>query len=63
MTIATPTRALWLVLLAAAGVFALTMGVRQSMGLFIGNINSHTALGLGTVSLAFGVAQLWWGLT
>ena len=57
------TRALWLVLLAAAGTFAMTMGVRQSMGLFVGDINTHTALGLGTVSLAFGVAQLWWGLT
>ena len=59
----TATRALWLVLLAAAGTFALTMGVRQTMGLFVGDINTHTALGLGTVSLAFGVAQLWWGLT
>lgn len=58
-----PPRALWLVLLAAAGTFAVTMGVRQSMGLFIGAINTHSALGLGTVSLAFGVAQLWWGLT
>ena len=56
-------RSLWLVLIAAAGTFALTMGVRQTMGLFVGNINTHTALGLGTVSLAFGVAQLWWGLT
>lgn len=39
------------------------MGVRSTMGLFVGTINTHTALGLGTVSLAFGVAQLWWGLT
>jgi predicted MFS family arabinose efflux permease len=57
-----PSRALWLVLLAAGGTFAITMGVRQTMGLFIGSINTHTALGLGAVSLAFGVAQLWWGL-
>jgi hypothetical protein len=27
--------ALWLVLLAAAGTFALTMGTRQTMGLFL----------------------------
>jgi hypothetical protein len=27
--------AFWLVLLAAAGTFALTMGARQSMGLFL----------------------------
>jgi MFS family permease len=61
---AQPTyRPLLLVLLAAAGVFALTMGVRQSMGLFVGDINTHTALGLGSVSLAFAFGQLWWGLT
>ena len=55
--------AAWLVLLAAAGAFALTMGVRQSMGLFIGDINTHTGVGLASVSLAFAFGQLWWGLT
>jgi len=52
-----------LVLLAAGGVFAVTMGARQSMGLFLGVINSTTGLGLASISLAFGVGQLWWGLT
>ena len=52
-----------LILLAAAGTYALTMGARQSMGLFVGPINTHTALGLGSVSLAFAFGQLWWGLT
>lgn len=56
-------RPLALVLLAAAGAFALTMGARQSMGLFVGSINTHTGLGLGAVSLAFAFGQLWWGLT
>jgi predicted MFS family arabinose efflux permease len=51
------------VLLAAAGAFALTMGTRQTMGLFIGPINTATGLGLGGISLAFAVGQLWWGLT
>jgi len=55
--------ALWLVLLAAGGVFAVTMGARQSMGLFLSVINSTTGLGLASISLAFGVGQLWWGLT
>jgi predicted MFS family arabinose efflux permease len=59
----TTYRPLMLVLLAAAGTFALTMGVRQSMGLFVGDINTSTALGLGSVSLAFAFGQLWWGLT
>jgi len=51
------------VLLAAAGTFALTMGARQSMGLFLGPINTSTGLGLAGISLAFAFGQLWWGLT
>lgn len=56
-------RALWLVLLAAAGTFALTMGARQSMGLFLGPINTQTGLGLASISLAFAFGQLCWGFT
>ena len=52
-----------LVLLAAAGTFALTMGTRQTMGLFLGPLNTATQLGLGSISLAFAVGQLGWGLT
>jgi predicted MFS family arabinose efflux permease len=55
--------ALWLVLLAAAGTFALTMGTRQTMGLFLGSLNTATGLGIGSISLAFAFGQLWWGLT
>lgn len=51
------------ILLAGAGTFALTMGTRQSMGLFVGPLNTATALGLGQISLAFAFGQLWWGLT
>ena len=55
--------ALWLVLLAAAGAFALTMGTRQTMGLFLSALNTSTGLGIGSISLAFAFGQLWWGLT
>lgn len=55
--------AVWLVLLAAAGTFALTMGVRQTMGLFLSSLNTATGLGIGSISLAFAFGQLWWGLT
>ncbi len=55
--------AMWLILLAAGGAFALTMGVRQSMGLFLSALNTSTALGVGSISLAFAFGQLWWGLT
>ncbi|MDM0011804.1 MFS transporter [Variovorax sp. J22P168] len=55
--------AFWLVMLAAGGTFALTMGVRQSMGLFLSSLNTSTGLGIGSISLAFAFGQLWWGLT
>lgn len=55
--------ALWIVLLAAAGTFSLTMGARQSMGLFLNTLNTHTGLGIASISLAFAFGQLWWGLT
>ena len=43
----------WLVLLAAAGTFALTMGTRQTMGFFLSPLNTATGLGVGSISLAF----------
>lgn len=55
--------AVWIVLTAAAGMFALTMGVRQTMGLFLSPLNTATGLGIGSISLAFAFGQLWWGLT
>ncbi len=55
--------AVWVVLLAAAGAFALTMGTRQTMGLFLSPLNTATGLGLGSISLAFAFGQLWWGIT
>jgi len=57
------SHALWLVLLAAAGTFALTMGVRQTMGLYLSSVNTSTGLGIANISLAFAFGQLWWGLT
>jgi MFS family permease len=64
-TVRTPDRrwALWVVLLAGAGAFALTMGTRQTMGLFLSPLNTATGLGVGSISLAFAFGQLWWGLT
>ncbi|WP_342128844.1 MFS transporter [Hydrogenophaga sp. OTU3427] len=59
-----PTARLWwLVLLAAAGTFALTMGTRQTMGFFLSPLNTATGLGVASISLAFAFGQLWWGLT
>jgi predicted MFS family arabinose efflux permease len=48
--------------IAAGAIFALALGIRQAQALFIGSINSHTAMGYATISLAFAVAQLMWGI-
>lgn len=63
MSEAIKKHAMWLVLLAAAGTFALTMGTRQTMGLFLADVNKSTGLGIADISLAFAFGQLWWGLT
>ncbi len=55
--------AFWLVLALAGSTFALTMGARQTMGLFLSAINTSTGLGVASISLAFAFGQLWWGLT
>ncbi len=58
-----PQRSMGLILLAAAACFALTMGTRQTMGLFVSPLNTATSLGINNISLAFAFGQLWWGLT
>ncbi|MFO0234279.1 MAG: MFS transporter [Burkholderiales bacterium] len=54
----------WLaIVLCAAGLFAASMGVRQSLPLFLGTLNTQTGLGIAAISLAFAVGQLMWGVT
>ena len=57
-----PSRKHLSIALAAGAVFALGLGLRQAQPLFIGSLNSHTGIGYATISLAFGVAQLMWGV-
>jgi predicted MFS family arabinose efflux permease len=54
-------RAAWVVTLAAAAVLMVTMGARQTLGLFISPLKSSTGLSIGTISLALAIAQLMWG--
>ena len=49
-------------LLAAATVFSLTMGTRQTIGLFLSSLNTSTGLRLASISLAFAFGQIFWGL-
>src|SRR5437763_4305263 len=55
------TRAAWIVTLAAAAILMVTMGARQSLGLFISPLNSSTGLGITTISFALAVGQFMWG--
>ena len=47
--------------LAAAGILMITMGMRQSIGLYVSPINTSTGLGIVTLSLALAVGQFVWG--
>ena len=55
-------RTAWVITLAAAAILMVTMGARQSLGLFIAPLQSSTGLGITTISLAFAIAQLMWGV-
>ena len=48
--------------LAAGTIFALALGIRSAQPLFISAINSATGMGYATISLAFAIAQLVWGI-
>ncbi|PKO86232.1 MAG: MFS transporter [Betaproteobacteria bacterium HGW-Betaproteobacteria-12] len=47
--------------LAAAGILMVTMGARQSLGLFVGPIDATTGLGIASISLALAIGQFTWG--
>jgi len=59
----TTQRTFWTLVISAAAILAVTMGIRQSMGLFLSPLNTSTGLGIVTVSFAMAVAQLTWGLS
>ncbi len=50
-----------MVTLAAAGILMVTMGARQSLGLFVAPIDASTGLGIATISFALAVGQFMWG--
>jgi MFS family permease len=55
-------RSAWIITLAAAAILMVTMGARQSLGLFVSPLNSSTGLGIAAISLALAVGQLMWGV-
>ena len=50
------------IMVAAAAILMITMGIRQSMGLFIAPIIETTHVGYAAMSFAMAVGQLMWGV-
>ena len=46
------------VTMAAAGILMITMGIRQSIGLYLSPINTTTGLGIVTLSLALAIGVM-----
>jgi len=51
----------WITTLMAASILMITMGTRQSMGLYVGPLNTDTGLGIVSISLAMAIGQFVWG--
>ena len=51
----------WTITLVAASIMMVTMGARQSMGLFVSPLNTTTGLGIASISFAMAVGQFIWG--
>jgi MFS family permease len=54
-------RLFWTLVISSAAIMAVTMGLRQSMGLFVSPLNTHTGLGIVSISLAMAIGQFMWG--
>ena len=57
------TRGYWALAIAGAAILAITMGIRQSLGLFVSPLNTSTGLGIVTISFTLAVGQFVWGAT
>lgn len=51
----------WPLLLAATAMLMITMGIRQSQGLFVKPIGLSTGLGIAEISFALAIGQFVWG--
>lgn len=54
-------RAYWLVTLVAAAILMVSMGARQSLGLFIAPLDASTGMGIVAISFAMAIGQFVWG--
>jgi predicted MFS family arabinose efflux permease len=60
-TASTPSTHYWPLVIAATATLMVTMGIRQSMGLFVSPIGKATGLGIAQISFALAIGQFVWG--
>ncbi len=53
----------WPLVITAAVILMITMGSRQTLGLFISPLNTSTGLGIVAISFAMAIGQFVWGAT
>src|SRR5690348_5884667 len=53
----------WPLMITAAAILTITMGMRQSLGLFVSPLNTATGLGIVAISFAMAVGQFVWGVS
>jgi predicted MFS family arabinose efflux permease len=51
----------WIVTLSAAGILLITMGARQSLGLFVAPLHAGIGVDIASISLALAIGQFVWG--
>ncbi len=51
----------WTLVISAALILAVTMGIRNALGLFVSPLNTSTGLGIVTISFALAIGQFVWG--
>lgn len=52
----------WPLVLAAAAILMITVGARQSLGLFVAPLNDSTRFGIVAISFALAIGQFVWGV-
>ena len=57
-----PNKGLWKPVLFASIILMVTMGVRQTIGLFVHPIVHSTTMSIAEVSMALAIGQLMWGV-
>lgn len=56
-----PPASYWLLIVAAAMVLMVTVGVRLSPGLYVSPMNTATGIGIACISFAMAVSEfVWW---